>query len=206
MQFVAIQEHELAHISAALALGVRVEEVRVDPRWPLDGVTGLHGQVNLDLRPLAHLDALERDKVVAVIAYMPRLLSVGDPWSSHDDEQIERLRPADHDALLWRWTIGHRARRLFVTDAISRSYADALERIEADGVKDGGWILSGRNADVLTSPGRPARLDQRILPGESARAAASGSDASPSRHPTPLDYLVSAKKTPLAFPNEFGVT
>ena len=126
---VPVEEHELMHAAAALALGVRVERIEVD-RWPLDGVVGHHGRTWLNRDDLARLDDFTRRKTLAVIAHLPAIGLVNDQWGVSDAAVVDEECWPTYSVELWRFYIDASARRVFASDAFRVAYGEAAARIE----------------------------------------------------------------------------
>jgi hypothetical protein len=124
---VTIEDHEAAHGAAAAVLGVRVDDVEFDS-WGLDG---FHGRTHLNHEDLAGLESFEFRKTLGVIAYVPRLALLDDPWGVKDAVLVDELCPSGHDLRLWRWIVEHDARRVFGTQDFAEAFAAARDRIAA---------------------------------------------------------------------------
>jgi hypothetical protein len=74
--------------------------------------------------------SLEGRKAMGVIAYIPRLVLLGDPWGASDDKLVCDLCPKDHDLRLWCWFIEQAASRVFGTQGFLEAFGVARDRIE----------------------------------------------------------------------------
>lgn len=125
----SIEDHELMHVATSLALGIGVERIEID-RWPLDGMEGHHGRTWLNHDDLARLDGFTRRKTIAVIARLPAIALVNDPWGVSDASVVDEERWPTYSVELWRWWIDSVARRVYSSEAFNLAYAEASERIE----------------------------------------------------------------------------
>jgi hypothetical protein len=126
VNFVPIEDHEAAHAAAATVLGVGVDSFEFDS-WGLDG---FHGRTMLSHDDLTGLDSFEFRRTLGVIAYMPRLALLDDPWGVNDDALVLDLCPTGYGAWSWVWTIEQGARRVFQTDGFREAFGAARDRIE----------------------------------------------------------------------------